>query len=108
MAAAQLSPFTISIHPDVDRVGIAPVGELDIATVDLLHDEVADLRRTGVEHVVLDLSRISFMDGRGLALLVVLRDDARRCGHRLTLVPGPPRVQRVFTLTRTAGLFDWA
>jgi hypothetical protein len=38
----------------------------------------------------------------------MLRNDARRCGQRLTLVPGPPQVQRVFFLTGTRRLFDWA
>ena len=110
MAIAQISPsgFTIFIHPDVDHVGIAPVGEVDMATVGLVHDEVAHLRRTGIEHVVVDLARVPFMDGQGLAMLLALRNDARRCGHRLTLLPGPPQVQRLFALTRTRALFDWA
>ena len=110
MAIAQISPsgFTIYTDPDVDRVGVAPVGELDLATVDLVHDAVAHLRRTGIEHVVIDLSRVPFMDGQGLAMLLMLRNDARRCGQRLTLVPGPPQVQRVFFLTGTRRLFDWA
>jgi anti-anti-sigma factor len=110
MAIVEISPsgFTISVHPDADMVRVAPAGELDMATADLLHDEVADLRRTGIEHVDLDLRGVSFMDGQGLSTLVVLRNAARRAGHRLTLVPGPRPVERVFALTRTRALFDWA
>jgi anti-anti-sigma factor len=110
MAIAHLSPagFTIFVHPDIDHVGVAPVGELDLATVDQVHEEVAHLRRTGIEHVVLDLSRISFMDGQGVGMLLELRDDARRCGHSLTLMRGRPQVQRLFSLTGTRALFDWA
>jgi len=36
-----------------------------------------------------------------------VRNDAKRARRRLDVVPGPPRVQRIFELTATRGLFDW-
>jgi anti-anti-sigma factor len=76
--------------------------------VDALQTEVRELRRSGVGRVVLDLRRVEFMDCAGLGVLIVLRNDAKRARQQLTLVPAPPRVQRLFALTRTRGLFDWA
>ena len=96
------------IPQTTDTVVVAPAGDLDTATVDALHDEVAAHQRTGAQRVVVDLSGVSFIDSRGLGVLLVLRNAAKRAGHDLVLVPGPPRIQRVFALTRTRGLFDWA
>jgi anti-anti-sigma factor len=87
---------------------VSPAGELDAATVEALGDEVTALRRAGAERVVVDLGGVTFLDSRGLGVLLVLRNDAKRAGQELLLVPGPPQVQRVFALTRTRGLFDWA
>jgi anti-sigma B factor antagonist len=53
------------------------VGELDLATVPTLHDELAGYQ-TG--SLVLDLSRLSFMDVTGLnALLAVEARGVRLC-----------------------------
>ena len=87
---------------------VAPTGDLDAATVDDLREEVDRLRRRGAGHIVVDLRDVTFIDSRGLGVLLVLRNDAIRAGHGFALLPGPPRVQRVFALTGTRGLFDWA
>ncbi len=92
---------------DLGEVLLAPQGALDLAAVDALERHVLDLRRAGVHHVVLDLRDLDLLDSAGLALLLSLRNEAVRHGHRLELVPGPRRVQRTFELTATRGLFDW-
>ena len=58
-------------------------------------------------HLLLDWLAVDFMDSRGLRTLLGLRNDAKRAGRDLVLVPGPPGVQRIFALTATRGLFDW-
>jgi hypothetical protein len=40
-------------------------------------------------------------------VLLALRNDAKRNGHALTLVPPAPTVGRIFAITGTRGLFDW-
>ena len=87
---------------------MAPTGDLDVASADVLRAEVQELRRAGAGRVVLDLAGVEFMDCAGLGSLLVLRNDAKRAKQSLTLLPGPPPVQRLFALTATRGLFDWA
>jgi anti-anti-sigma factor len=99
--------FSMSIAAEGDDTVVALFGELDIATTELVHNQVADLRRAGIENFVLDLRGLTFMDGRGLQMLLVLRNAARRAGRPFSLVPGSPAVQRVFALTATSTLFDW-
>jgi anti-sigma B factor antagonist len=110
MAISSVSPsgFSISVVPGLEEVTVVPAGDLDVASAGLVEHEVNELRRLGVGHVVIDLRQVDFIDSRGLQLLLVLRNAAKRDRQTLTLVPGPDRVQRLFALTATAGLFDWA
>lgn len=100
-------PFSISVAPDRAEVAVIPAGELDLASAGLVEDEVRELRRVGFDRIVIDLRRLGFLDSTGLRSLLTLRNDAKRDGHRLELVPGPRQVQRVFDITATRGLFDW-
>lgn len=100
-------PFAIAVRHEGDEVVVVPSGELDFGSADRLDAEVRELRRTGCAHVVLDLRGLAFMDSTGLRVLLSIRNDAKRDGFGLTLVPGPPVIQRVFELTATRGLFDW-
>ena len=62
-----------------------------------------ELRRVEADEppvVVLDLSRLTFLDSTGLRCLVTADERARDAGRRLVIVRGPEPVQRVFTITR--------
>lgn len=90
----------LSVHTlDGDRCVVSPSGELDRSTVELLEQELAKAEASGASEIVLDLSKLTFMDSGGLKL--VLEAEVRSRGdsnRRLSLVRGPPRVQRVFEL----------
>ena len=74
-------------------------GEVDIATasrlISVLNSSVAEALRS----VVVDLSRVAFMDSTGLALLINAhrRLAMRRKGFAVVCPPGPLR--RVFEIT---------
>jgi anti-sigma B factor antagonist len=86
---------------------VAPSGDLDSASYLSVEREVRQLYGSGVDRVILDLRGVGFLDSSGLRALIGLRNDAKRTSRGLTLVPGPPGVQRIFSLTATRGLFDW-
>ena len=68
---------------------IAPEGELDTAGVGDLRAALSDAAREGVGAVVVDLSRVTFIDSSGLGALVELHSRLRRSGRRLAVVaPG--------------------
>src|SRR4051794_6730922 len=81
---------------------VAPVGELDLETVDELSEMLA-ARPDGCHRLVLDLSGLTFFDTSGMRLVVETLHDARRTGITLALVRGPEDVQRLFAL---AGMDD--
>jgi len=60
--AGEFEPFRIDVEPARDSVRVAPVGELDLATVDKLRAEIERLRESGFARIVLDLRGVRFLD----------------------------------------------
>ncbi len=86
---------------------VAVSGELDLHSADVLERAVAALHAAGRDRIVVDLRGVEFMDSTGLRVLIGLHRAAERDGRRLSLVPGPHPVQRIFELTATAAFFHW-
>jgi anti-anti-sigma factor len=96
-------PFHCEVAHEHDHVRVAPVGELDMLTAPEVEATVHELRRSGFEHVVLDLRKASFMDCAGLQVILSLDAAARTDGAAFELIAGPPAVQRLFEITRVVG-----
>ncbi len=99
--------FSVSVASVGSELVVAPSGELDSASAHLVEREVRRHCGSGCNSVVIDLRAVVFLDSRGLSALIGLRNDAKRNHHRLSLVPGPAGVERIFRVTATRGLFDW-
>ena len=97
--AREIQPFRCEVTPERDHVVVAPQGELDMATVGAVERELRRLRGSGFDHLVLDLSGLTFMDSSGLHLVSKWATEATNDGFAFELEPGPPAVQRVFELT---------
>jgi anti-sigma B factor antagonist len=95
--------FRCDVSRERDIANVRPVGELDLATVPVLSDQVAELRQAGCQHLVFDLSELEFMDSSGLRFLLECYADSHNDGFTMALRPGPPAVQQVFELTDTRG-----
>jgi anti-sigma B factor antagonist len=98
----EFEPFRIDVEPTRDSVRVAPVGELDIATVDKLRAEVSRLRESGFTNLVLDLRGVRFLDSTGLRLVLELDAAAQEAGHELALIRGSAVVQRIFEVTQVS------
>jgi anti-anti-sigma factor len=81
-------------------------GELDLATVPLLEQQVDRVPR-GRGVVVIDLSGLRFIDSSGLQVLVRAERQLRASGGQLVLVHGPRAVRRAFELTSLDRHFAW-
>jgi anti-sigma B factor antagonist len=89
------STFAVDLHPERETVRVAPRGELDLGTVEMLGAQLRELRDSGFEYVVLDLRKLTFMDSTGIALILAEDRAARSNGHDFSLIGGPPAIQRV-------------
>jgi anti-sigma B factor antagonist len=86
-----------------ERDGLVHVtlrGELDLSTVGKVDDELQSVEGAGPKVVVLDLSKLTFLDSTGLRCVVRADERARGESRRLVVVRGPEAVQRVFEITR--------
>jgi anti-anti-sigma factor len=85
-----------------DTLAYALLGELDLATRDLVRDALGEIGDGAPRRLVLDLSGLTFIDASGLHLLLSLAQRCRRAGPVLELVPGPPSVHQTFEITGLA------
>jgi anti-sigma B factor antagonist len=86
-------------HRDVTVIALT--GELDLAGAARLEMEIDRvLGDSPPPGLVVDLSRLDFLDSSGLRLLILIDQKAQAEGRRFALVPGAETVQRVFDITR--------
>jgi anti-sigma B factor antagonist len=86
-----------------DRNGLvhmALVGELDLSSVAKVQEELRRIEADSPATLVVDLSKLSFLDSTGLRCIVTADERAREQGRRIVIVRGPDAVQRVFAITR--------
>lgn len=80
-----------------------------MASIEVVQDAMAELDHDPPARLVLDLSRLSFIDSSGLRLVVFLHARCEEEGSpALEIRPGPPAVQRVFELTGVIGRLPFA
>jgi anti-sigma B factor antagonist len=93
----------LSLHAldeDADLIRIALSGELDISSALTFEEQLRRIEAT--RHpatIVLDLSRLKFMDSTGVRLILSAHSRAMRDGWRLQIVAGTDAVRRIFSLT---------
>jgi anti-anti-sigma factor len=88
--------ITVSEHGA--QTTLALDGEWDLGEEEITRHAIRAALARQPARLVLDLSRLTFIDSSGIHILVGL---FRRTGHRgieLAIVPGPPAVQRVFEI----------
>ena len=81
-------------------VHVALVGELDLSTVAKVQEELRRVEAASPATLVVDLSKLTFLDSTGLRCIVTADERARAEGRRIVIVRGPDPVQRVFAITR--------
>lgn len=77
---------------------VAPIGELDLASVPRLRQEVLAVLAGGARDVVLDLGAVDFVDSVGLGGVVAVAKRVRGAGGRFEVARPERRVWDVFTL----------
>jgi anti-anti-sigma factor len=74
-------------------------GELDLATVPRLRAEAEAVLEQSAQRLVLDLSRLTFVDSSGLSLFINLNERAAHEGWSLSLTRPPGNTFSVFSIT---------
>jgi anti-anti-sigma factor len=84
-----------------DEHVIELAGELDLDGAERVTQELLRAEATDARRIILDLSRLRFIDSTGIRLILAADARSRTDGNRLVLIRGPRAVHRVFELTAT-------
>ena len=95
-----MTPQPGDLRVRVEHIGanvrVAVEGELDIATLPELRDAVAAALGDSLEHVVLDLRALAFLDSMSIEYLLRLHANLAATGAALVVVRGSHAVNRLF------------
>jgi anti-sigma B factor antagonist len=94
--------FTVQLQPRADAALIVVSGELDIASAPELEQAFDQIRSESTTLVIVDLRELEFMDSTGLSIIVQAHQRLSEHNCELTLIKGPPQVQRLLDLTGVA------
>jgi anti-sigma B factor antagonist len=103
----QLKPFNCEIAEQDGAIHLRPCGDLDMGTATILGDAIRGAIEGGASRVVVDLRGLDFMDSTGITLVTRFNNESHRDGFNLELIPGKPRIMRLFELTGLAEYFTF-
>lgn len=95
-----------TIHGALGGSWVQVAGDLDLRSAPRLEEQLLAASATA-RLVVLDLRDLDFIDCSGVHVVVRAARRLRRGGHRLIVLRGPARVDRVFALTATEGELEF-
>lgn len=90
--------LAITVADEPGHLLVTVAGEIDIATMPQLRDELAELTASG-RPLVVDLGGVRFIDASGLGALATAARNARASGAGLHVVSAGYQVRRLFALT---------
>ena len=85
------------------RTHVEVAGEIDLASVGMLHEHLAMIIESGIGDVEIDMSAVSFCDSTGVSALLQARQRLTADDRHLRVINPSERVSRTFQL---AGVCD--
>jgi anti-sigma B factor antagonist len=93
------SDFRVNVRMEGRAAIIAVAGELDLASSPKLEQQLDEVWASDAELLVIDLRELEFMDSTGLSIIVGAQQRLGDSERKLSVVKGPPQVQRLLDLT---------
>ena len=81
-------------------------GEVDVYTSPHLKHDLVLMAERGVKYVVINLSKVEYLDSTGLGVLIGGLKRMREAGGNLSLVGPGMRILRIFEITGLNKIFD--
>jgi anti-anti-sigma factor len=93
------TPFEIDSQLQGDNARVTVAGELDLATVGALEEEVQALLSGNVARLIIDLGAVTFIDSSALRLFIVLNDRAANEAWQLGLIRPAGQALSIFQIS---------
>jgi len=100
--------FECTVERDRARISIGLAGEIDAYTAENLQRAFSGLDEVAGRHVVVEMSRVRFVDSSGLAALVGVLSKVKDQGGVITLASPTPQLVKLFEITGVSRLFPVA
>jgi anti-sigma B factor antagonist len=92
--------FSIDVSERGQQCELSAAGEIDLDVANQLAAMgLLSLNSTDATRLVIDLSKVTFMDSTGLGALVTIRNASDKLAKDLRLRSVPERVQKLLTVT---------
>jgi anti-anti-sigma factor len=75
-------------------------GDLDLQVGQRVTDALTEIESADPDLLVVDLSRLSFMDSTGMGVIAAAHLRSVEAGRRFVIVGPPPTVRRAFEISR--------
>ena len=98
----------IELQPIDDGTVVRPCGDIDLSRAPAFRGHLAEVFQSAPQRVVIDLSKVPYMDSSGVATLVEGMQLASRGSVKLVLVGLQERVRSIFEIARLDTVFTIA
>jgi anti-sigma B factor antagonist len=98
--------LSLSTRAVGDHTVLEVGGEVDVYTAPRLRERLIELVDAGAKHVIVDLSRVEFLDSTGLGVLVGALKRLRAVDGSLGLVCAQERLLKIFRITALDRVFS--
>lgn len=85
---------------------LKPSGMLDGTNANKFRQQINQLVQEGVNMILIDLKKVSFMDSSGLGALVLILKTVKASGGQLYLTSINEQVKMLFDLTNMGEMFE--
>ncbi|HEX6585759.1 MAG TPA: STAS domain-containing protein [Solirubrobacterales bacterium] len=92
--------FDLQIETEGSSALVRIRGDLDLQVIDQVTDAMARIESDAPELLVIDLSRLSFMDSSGMGVIAAASMRAADAGRRFAIVIPPAGVRQAFERTK--------
>ena len=99
MTGPAWQPFSVTVTKEGDRATVALVGELDMSGTDRLRIALEQAEEPPTGLLVLDMSKLDFIDSTGLEVMLRAARRASDAGRRLIVARPSRYVRRLLELT---------
>ncbi len=101
-----MSELIQSIEQNETNLIVCIAGEMNFESSPDLHTRLVQLTEEDVDHLVVDLSQVAFIDSSGVSTLLEIMGRLKRAGHRLSLINPRDQVRGVFEVTKMNQIFS--
>jgi anti-sigma B factor antagonist len=98
--------LSLAAHTVAGRTVLEIGGEIDVYTAPMLRERLIELAASGANQLVVDLSRVEFLDSTALGVLAGAHRRLRAAAGSLTLVCPHERILKIFRITGLDSVFD--